>query len=133
MAKLRVLQFYYDCFDRFVDRREFELIQTDTDSFYFGLSFDTLEEAVRPELLDVFNPVKKEWFARDKWSGREPGLFKLEFEGKRGIALCNKCYFMQKDDKKKVSSKGVSKCQNKLNWERYQAVLDGGKDFATEV
>lgn len=32
--------------------------------------------------------AKKERFARDNWSTREPGLFKLEFEGIRGIALC---------------------------------------------
>ena len=26
MAKLRVLQFYYNCLDKFLDRRDFELI-----------------------------------------------------------------------------------------------------------
>ena len=38
MAKLRTLQFYYDCLDRYLDRRDFELMQMDTDSLYFGLS-----------------------------------------------------------------------------------------------
>ena len=95
MAKLRILQFYYDCLDRYLDRRDFELMQMDTDSLFLGLSKKkTLEEAVRPEMLEEFEARKKEWFVWDKWSGREPGLFKLEFEGKRGIALCSKCYFM---------------------------------------
>ena len=31
MAKLRILQFYYDCLDRYLDRRDFELMQMDTD------------------------------------------------------------------------------------------------------
>lgn len=46
-----------------------------------------------------------------------PGLFKLEFEGTRGIALCSKCYCMENEQK------GVSKRQNKLAWERYEAAL----------
>ena len=113
MSKLRILQFYYDCLDRYLDRRDFELMQMETDSLYFGLSRKTLEEAVRPEMREELEAKKTEWFAWDKWSGREPRLFKLEFEGKRGIALCSKCYFMEKEDgKTKVSSKGVSKRQN---------------------
>ena len=50
MAKLRILQFYYDCLDRYLDRRDFQLMQMDTDSLYFGLSRETLKEAVRPEM-----------------------------------------------------------------------------------
>ena len=34
LAKLRMLEFYYDFLDKFCDRRDFELIQMDTDSFY---------------------------------------------------------------------------------------------------
>ena len=34
LAKLRMLQFYYDCLDHFIDRRDFKLIQMDTDSTY---------------------------------------------------------------------------------------------------
>ena len=98
MAKLRILLFYYDCLDRYLDRRDFKLMQMDTDNLYFGQSRKTLEEAVRPEMREELEARKKEWFAWDKWSGREPGLIKLEFEGKRGIALCSKCYFMAKED-----------------------------------
>lgn len=32
MAKLQILQFYYDCLKKFLGRQEFELIQMDTDS-----------------------------------------------------------------------------------------------------
>ena len=62
MAMLRILQFYYDCLDRYLDRRDFP--QMDTDSLYFGLSKKkTLEEAVRPEMREEFEERKKEWFA----------------------------------------------------------------------
>ena len=99
LAKLRMLKFYYDCLDYFVDRRYFELIQTDTDSLYFALSHKTLEEAIRPERFDEFEATKKNWFAWNKWSNREPRIFKLEFQGNRGIALCSKCYYMENDEK----------------------------------
>ena len=59
MAKLRILQLYYTCLDRYLDRRDFELIQMDTDSLYFGLSRETLEEAVRPEIREEFEARKK--------------------------------------------------------------------------
>ena len=50
LAKLRMLKFYYDFLDKYIDRRDYELIQMDTDSMYFALSYETLEEAVKPEL-----------------------------------------------------------------------------------
>ena len=63
LAKLRMLQFYYDFLDKYIDRRDFELIQMDTDSMYFALSHDTLEEAVKPELLQEFEREKIQWLS----------------------------------------------------------------------
>ena len=59
MAKLGVLQFSYNCLDKVLDRRDFELIQMDSDSLYFVLSCDSLEEAVRPKLREEFQKCKK--------------------------------------------------------------------------
>ena len=145
-----MLQFYYDFLDHYIDRRDYELIQMDTDSMYFALSYDTLEEAVKPELLQEFENNKKQWLSWDKWSSREPGLFKLEKEGTHAIALCSKCYFVydEKSAKTKMSSKGVSQKQNmpppkpnlslKLKEEhselllrRYERTLEGYKAMAT--
>ena len=150
LAKLRMLQFYYDFLDKYIDRRYFELIQMDTDSFYLSLSHDTLEAAVKPELLQEFEREKTQRLSWDKWSSREPGLFKLEKEGTRDVALCSKCYFVDDENsgKTKISSKGVSQKQNmpppkpgsilKLKqdhneqiWKRYDMALDGHKDMAT--
>ena len=150
LAKLRMLQFYYDFLDHYIDRRDYELIQMDTDSMYFALSYDTLEEAVKPELKREFENNKKQWLSWDKWSNREPGLFKLEKEGTRAIALCSKCYFVDDENSAKVKmpSKGVSQKQNmpppkpgfslKLKqehndqlWQRNERALGGYKDMAT--
>ena len=59
LAKLRMLQFYYDFLDHYIDRRDYELIQMDTDSMYFALSYGTLEEAVKPELRRSLKPTIK--------------------------------------------------------------------------
>ena len=132
LAKLRMLEFYYDFLDRYFDRKDFELIQMDTDSNYMAISGKKLEDIVKPELREEFEKEKKNWLAWDKWSGRTPGLFKQEFEGERMIALCSKCYFADdRGDKKKLSTKGMNKKQNEINWYRFKAALQGNKDMAT--
>ena len=50
LAKLRMLEFYYDFLDRYFDRKDFELIQMDTDSNYMTISAEKLEDIVKPEL-----------------------------------------------------------------------------------
>ena len=75
LAKLRMLQFYYEFLDFYLDRRDFELIQMDTDSMYFALSRERLEDAIRSGYETQFEEEKKRWLAWDKWSNREPGLF----------------------------------------------------------
>jgi len=128
-----MLEFYYDFLDRYFDRKDFELIQMDTDSNYMATSGKRLEDIVRPELKPEFEAHKKCWLAWDRWSGRTPGLFKLECEGSRMIALCSKCYFVDEaeDEKKKFSTKGVSKKQNDITWQRFKEALEGSKDMAT--
>ena len=130
LAKLRMLQFYYEFLDFYLDRRDFELIQMDTDSMYFALSREKLEDAIRPGYETQFEEEKKRWLAWDKWSNREPGLFKLEKEATSGIALCSKCYHMedQATGKAKVSSKGVNKRQNEMRRERFERALAGDRD-----
>jgi len=44
LAKLRMLEFYYDFLDRYFSRRHFELIKMDTDSNYLAISADRLED-----------------------------------------------------------------------------------------
>jgi len=34
MAKLRMLEYHYDCLDEYVDRRDYQCINMDTDSSY---------------------------------------------------------------------------------------------------
>ena len=135
LAKLRMLEFYYDFLDKFCDRRDFELIQMDTDSFYMALSANDFDEIVRPELKELYKDEKKNWLVTDEYSKRVPGLFKPEFRGKRMIALTSKCYFADNGGETipKFSCKGVIRRQNKMSWERYKNALFGALDKVKNI
>ena len=85
LAKLRMLEFYYDFLDKFCDRRDFELIQMDTDSFYMALSANDFDEIIKPEMKELYKEEKKNWLVTDEYSKRVPGLFKAEFQGNNHI------------------------------------------------
>ena len=122
-AKLRMLEFYFDCVDKFIDRSDYQLCEMDTNSYYMVLSTPTLDEAVRPELRKQFFEEFHTWFPspacdsdmqdfvecrvahrawtprgqccldRKAYDKRTPGLFKLEYKGDGIVALCSKTYF----------------------------------------
>ena len=134
LAKLRMLEFYYDFLGKFCDRRDFELIQMDTDSFYMALSANDFDDIIKPDLKELYKDEKPNWLVTDEYSKRVPGLFKPEFKGKRMIALTSKCYYADNGDSKaKFSCKGVSRRQNKMSWERYINALFGSIDKVTNI
>ena len=136
LAKLRMLEFYYDFLDKFCDRRDFELIQMDTDSFYMALSAEDFDDIIKPEMKELYKEEKKNWLVTDEYSKRVPGLFKPEFRGKRMIALTSKCYYADSgrdEGVKKFSCKGVSRRHNEMNWERYRKALLGSLDKARNI
>ena len=126
LAKLRMLEFYYDFLDKYFNRQGFELCYMDTDSFYIAMSGDSLDETVRPEMKQAYEADKKNWFATDKFSERTLGLFKSEFVGARGVWLTAKCYLVQNEalDENKYGCKGVSPKRNDLHFQGYKNVLD---------
>ena len=135
LAKLRMLEFYYDFVDKFCDRRDFEVIQMDTDSLYMALSANDFDDIIKPDLKELYKDEKPNWLVTDEYSKRVPGLFKPEFKGKRMIALTSKCYFADngKESIPKFSCKGVSRRQNKMSWERYKNALFGALDKVTNI
>ena len=54
LAKLRMLEFYYDFLDKYIDRSDFEYVYMDTDSAYFAISGEELRNMVKPELLQEY-------------------------------------------------------------------------------
>ena len=47
-AKLRMLEFYYDFVDFYIDRSDFMYLEMDTDSAYFAISSVELDNIIRP-------------------------------------------------------------------------------------
>ena len=127
-AKLRMLEFYYDFMDIFVDRRDFQYCVMDTDSAYMALSAGSLEEVIKPEMQQRYQMEKKNWFPRTDtpqlaaYDKRMPGLFKTEFTGDGMIALCSKTYFCFGAEDK-FSCKGVNRKTNNVTKEKYMDVL----------
>ncbi|GMF35064.1 unnamed protein product [Phytophthora lilii] len=128
LAKLRMLQFYYDCIDFYFDRSDFQYQEMDTDSGYIAFSAEKpFPDLIKPELLDHFKKHKYDWFPRDDteenaaFDRRTPGLFKEEFRCNAMVSLSSKnyiCYLSDKIDKEtnkpmiKLSAKGVQKSRN---------------------
>ena len=133
-AKLKLLEFYYDCLDHYIDRSDFEITHADTDSIYFTTSGATLEDVVKPAKLEEFKhalyghcydrdssgePFRASdtnWFPRRcchthaKHDKRERGLFKLEASGVELIALASKTYYLKREDAAdSVKAKGINK------------------------
>ena len=48
-AKLRMLQFYFDYSHIYAERKDFELIEMDTDSLYFAISEQNFAQIVKQE------------------------------------------------------------------------------------
>ena len=127
-AKLRMLQFYYDFLDRYLERSDFQYCEMDTDSAYIAVSGDSVESLIKPELKSEFESDKANWFPRTDtgehraYDKRTPGLFKTEFEGEGIIGLCSKTYYCF-GSHDKFSCKGVNKKCNDINKEKYFNVL----------
>ena len=60
-AKLRMLEFYYDFIDKYLDRKNFQYIEMDTDSAYIALAGQNLEDLVKPELKKKFFEEWNNW------------------------------------------------------------------------
>jgi len=128
-AKLRMLEFYYDFMDVYVDRSDFEYCEMDTDSAYIAISAPSLAEIIKPEKkIDYMRGLKgfceqnqskadsiHRWFPRTccqkhaAYDKREPGLFKLEYSGDEMIGLCSKTYIVKNGEDFKFSAKGLNK------------------------
>jgi len=130
-AKLRMLEFYYDCVDKYVDRNDYQYMYMDTDSAYMALT-DDFEKLVKPELRNEFELDKINWFPRTDsidnkaFDKRKPGLFKLEWEGDGMTAICSKTYYCWGSKNDKFSSKGTQQKRNNeiLNKESYLRCLN---------
>ena len=136
-AKLRMLEFYYDFLDHYLPRKDFELLEMDTDSNYLGITGENVEDLIKPELRQDFERKKHNWFVTPfaPQSKRTLGLFKVEFKGNKMIGLCSKSYCTElfatenSPAQVKFSMKGVNKGQFKNPMPHYEHVLNTKQNF----
>ena len=57
-AKLRMLELYYNFFDKFCDVQKFEELEMDTDSLYLALAHKNLYECIKPEMSNIWNEMR---------------------------------------------------------------------------
>ena len=127
--KLHMLEFYYHCIDAYLDWRDFQYLEIDTDSAYMALAGDSLEALVKPDKKVEFAAAQHQWFPR--WGTPEhavydkckPGLFKVEWQGDGFVGLNSKTYCFWGTESHKASCKGISKRLNDPQKEVYLNVL----------
>jgi hypothetical protein len=150
LAKLRMLEFYYNFIDKYIDRSDFEMCQMDTDSNYFAFSADSIDKLIKPEMIDEYNKDKYNFLPRESqelhptfevdgkrftyaaYDKRTPGLFKVEKRTDKLISLCSKMYCcsdLHEKEKPKFSCKGIQHQNNDITFKRFEDVLlNGAKD-----
>ena len=151
-AKLRMLQFYYDFVDRYVERPLFQYCEMDTDSAYIALAGDSIDDLVAKQHREHYFRHRSEWlpaeccdehkgdyidtrlaglpwtateaccFARKAFDKRTPGLFKVEWCGDGFVGLCSKTYYCF-GATNKYSTKGLSKRHNDIDKDAFLTVL----------
>jgi hypothetical protein len=130
-AKLRMLEFYYDCIDKYINREDFQYMQMDTDSAYIAFTDKNIENLIKPEMLEEYKKDKYNWFIKDDtkenaaYYKREPGIFKPEWQGYLMVCTTCKMYYGEGDKGNKSTAKGVQhKTEyNKLDKESYLDTL----------
>ena len=128
-AELRILELYYNFFERFCEVNNFEELEMDTDSLFLALSEKELYDCIREEskaergLLrtekckdDFTANATTNFFPRTcctkdiKHDKREPGHCKEEFSCTEMLCLCSKTYcYDSNSNKHKFSSNGLNK------------------------
>jgi hypothetical protein len=146
LAKLRMLQFYCQFIDKYIDRSDFELIEMDTDSNYFAFSEDSIEKLIKPHMREEYEKDKYNFLPRESnelhptfkvdgkaftlkaYDKRTPGLFKVEAEKDKMISLCSKMYCCADttEENIKLSCKGIQKEGNNVNYQKFKDVLFNG-------
>ena len=151
LAKLKMLEFYYDLMCKYFSKKDFQYVTMDTDSAYFATSGD-FEDIVlsskRHEFYENFDKwfvppfclkhkddfiqsklMKKVWKLDDccqkafNFHKRTPGLFKQEYKGNGIIALNSKTYFCFGPNGNKLSTKGIQKKHNNIQKKDFLSVL----------
>ena len=152
-AKLKMLSFYFDFLLKFIDNRNFELCEMDTDSFYLALSTDNLDDAVYPDMREQYFSERHLWLPSEScddthhrrtyiacktnfypWFPQPCCESRLAFDKRTPglfkvewegteLTALNSKCYIGGGGEKKLSCKGVIQRQNDLTSQTYNNVL----------
>jgi len=110
-SKLRILKLYYNYIDYFISRKNYQLLEMDTDALYLSISGPNMDSVIKPHRKAEYNAITynncndcdiegddKNYMPRlccekhKKIDTLVLGLFKEEWKGNEMIALNSKCY-----------------------------------------
>ncbi len=136
-AKLNLLRFVHSFVLKYFDHTKLAICGSDTDSVILSWGDSIPERLVHPHLQHEYNQDKYKYLvddrssAREAYTKRQPGLFKVEKQAKGFIGLSAKCYIMADETENTVkhAAKGVSAKTNTeiLRFETFKAALYQGK------
>jgi len=81
-AKLRMLEFYFDFLLHFIDRQDFQCVQSDTDSLYMAFSSETLADCVKPHMRREYFENLHHWLPLDVCYQRRADYVETQGTGK---------------------------------------------------
>lgn len=118
LAKLKMLQFYYDFIDFYFDGADYQYCQLDTDSVYTAFSAENLNDILKPDLQEDSHQNKHNRLCRTEMKQRcclisVRGLFKEEFQGDGIPAVSSKMYHCI-GGRKKLSFPEINLRKNKF-------------------
>ena len=122
----------------------YQLMECDTDSLYIAIARESIDDCVKPELLEEWYRVKWNFFSLEddttmefkghtiqisQYEKRTPGKYKEEFNGIGMICLNSKLYHIWTDKYKdgelitKTLCKGIQKKRNELTRDDFLSML----------
>jgi hypothetical protein len=153
-AKLKMLAFYYDFLLKFIDRKDFELCEMDTDSLYLALSGDSLDAIVKPKMREAYFRERHLWLPSEScdiehhrevyiqtktlnlpWLPQPCCKERLLYDQRtpglfkiewegESMTSLNSKCYIGSGETPKISCKGVKQKQNELKPELYEQILN---------
>ena len=126
-SKIRLLELKYNFLDKYAVPEYYSIVLCDTDSLYISMCRKTLQQIVKPELLEKFIKLHNGQCGKKESQGtllcrtccedcafrdsKTPGLYKEEVKCDQIIAMASKTYVCKSisDNAIKLSAKGCNK------------------------
>ena len=139
-SKLRMLGFIYDILDKYIDRKDYQILATDTDSVFCSFASENMLALVRPNLREEFKRDYPQWFPKTYCDQCESDFFNTHFGlSKLEWKPCGECKKVAKFESRtpalfKVESKSdvmialsskLYSCYTEGNWAEHKARAKG--------